>query len=294
MRRREFILAGGATVVLPRAARPQQPAIPVVGYLSSNRAEKVSYLATEFHDALLGATGFVEGKDVAFEYRYSEQNLDRLPALALDLVARRVNVIFASGNSALRAVRAATQSVPIVAIDLQTDPVEAGFAASLARPGGNVTGIFLAFPELAAKWLELLKEASPQISHVAVLFDPSGLPQRKSVEDASRRLKVSLEFLDVRALSDLSEAFDTAAQRGVDGVLILDSPLFLTILKTVAELAVQYKLPSLYWLPEFARRRFDGLRGEFAGYIPRGRCNDGQSPAGDKTGRPSNRAADQI
>jgi len=254
MRRREFItLLGGATA-WPLSASAQQPAIPVVGYLSSSRAEVVSYLVHEFRDGLLAATGFVEGKNVAFEYRYAELNPDRLHALALDLVSRRVSVVGAVGYAGLREMRAATKTVPIIAIDLETDPVEAGFAASLARPGGNVTGIFLAFPELAAKWLELLKEAS-QCSRVAVLVDASAEFQqaRKVLEAASGRLKVSLEFVVVRAASNFDEAFNTAVEHGADAILILGSPQFFPLMKRAAELAIQHRLPAFMWESEFAR-----------------------------------------
>ena len=255
MRRREFLFAGGTTIVLPFSARAQQPAIPVVGYLSSGHAEKASYLATEFRDGLLAATGLAEGKNVAFEYRYANQDPNRLPALALDLVALRVSVVGVVGYAALHAMRAATQTIPIVAIDMETDPIEVGLAVSLPHPGGNVTGVFSAYPELAAKWLELLKEASERLARVAVLFDPSSrfLPERKVVEDASSRLKISVEFIEVRTAFDIDRAFDTAVQHDAGAVLMLSTPLFFAIEKRAAELAVQHKLPAFFWESGFAR-----------------------------------------
>ena len=165
MKRREFITLIGAAAMWPAAARGQQPGTTVVGYLSSTRSDATAQLMDKFREGL-SATGFVEAKNLSVEYRWAELHQERLPALALDLVQRRVNAIFASGEAALNAVRSATQTISIVAADLNSDPVEAGIAASLARPGGNVTGVFLAFADVAAKWLELLKEAIPKLSRV--------------------------------------------------------------------------------------------------------------------------------
>ena len=254
MRRRDFItLTGGAAMAWPFAAHGQQPTLPVVGYFSTSSADTVSRFVDEFRKGL-AVNGFVEGKTVSIEYRWAERHLERLPTLALDLVQRRVNVIFAVGEAVLRAAWSATRTIPIVAADMNSDPVEGGMAASLAHPGGNVTGIFLAFKEFAAKWLDLLKEMIPQLSHVAVLQDPStGQRQKRSVEGAAEQLKVALELLEVRSPFDLDEAFNLASQRGVDAVLMLGSPLFLVTAKKVADLAISHRLPAFYWASDFAR-----------------------------------------
>ena len=244
MRRRDFItLTGSAAIAWPLAAHGQPPLLPVVGYFSSSSADTVSRLVDEFRQGL-AASGFVEGKTVSIEYRWAERHLERIPALALDLVQRRVNVIFAVGEAVLRAAWSATRTIPIVAADLSSDPVEGGMAASFAHPGGNVTGIFLAFREFAAKWLDLLKEMIPRLSRVAVLWDPStGQQQKRSVEGAAEQLKVTLEVMEVRSPSDLDEAFRSASQRGADAVLMLGSPLFLG--QKAADLAISHPAACL-------------------------------------------------
>ena len=253
MRRREFIALVGAAAAWPLAARAQQAAMPVVGYFSSGRADTASYLAAEFGEGL-AAAGFVEGKDVSIEYRWADRQLERLPALAVDLVQRRVNVIFAVGRAVLRAVRSSTEIVPIVAVDLESDPVDEGIAASLAHPGGNVTGLFLAFPQFATIWLGLLKETIPQLSRVAVLWDPTtGSMHKKAVEAAAEAPKVSLEVLEVQIPSDVDEAFNAARRSGADAVLMLASPLFQLTRQKAAELAILHKLPTIYVDSEFAR-----------------------------------------
>jgi putative tryptophan/tyrosine transport system substrate-binding protein len=254
MRRRDFItLTGGAAMAWPFAAHGRQPTLPVVGYFSTSSADTVPWFVDAFREGL-AVSDFIEGKTVSIEYRWAERHLERLPALALDLVQRRVNVIFAVGEAVLRAAWAATRTTPIVAVDLNADPIEGGMAASFAHPGGNVTGIFLAFKEFAAKWLDLLKEIIPQLSRVAILSDPStGQQQRRSVEGAAEQLKVALEVLEVRSPSDLDEAFNLASQRGVDAVLMLASPLFLVTAKKAADLAISHRLPAFYFASDFAR-----------------------------------------
>jgi putative tryptophan/tyrosine transport system substrate-binding protein len=165
-----------------------------------------------------------------------------------------VNVIFAPGEAALQAVRSATQTISIVAADLNSDPVEAGMAASLAHPGGNVTGVFLAFAEVATKWLELLKEAIPKLSRVAVLWNPStGLQQKQSVERTAGPLKVSLEILEVRSPPDFDEAFHSASRRSADAVLMLASPLFFPMPIQQPNFSIGNRLPAFFWAAEFAR-----------------------------------------
>jgi putative tryptophan/tyrosine transport system substrate-binding protein len=254
MRRRDFIFAvGGAVVARPLAARGQQPGTPVVGFLSPLSSDAPAQNIDGFREGL-STTGFVEGKDLAIEYRWAEFHLERLSALARNLVERRVNVIFPVGAAALQAVRSATQTVSIVAGDYNSDPVELGVAASLSRPGGNVTGVFLASPEIATKWLELLKAAIPQLSRIAVLWDPStGLAQKQSVERASGPLNLSLEILEVRSPSDYDKAFHSASQRSAGAVLTLASPLSYGMNEKIVELSIGHRLPVLFWAAEFAR-----------------------------------------
>jgi putative tryptophan/tyrosine transport system substrate-binding protein len=255
VRRREFItLIGGTAAFLPFAASAQRPDLPLVAYLSFNRADATSQIPAAAAQEGLAAAGFARGKDYSMEYRWADQQLDRMPTLALDLIQRKPTVIFASGNAALQAVWAATRIIPIVAVDLTNDPVEDGMVESFAHPGGNVTGVFQAFPELASKWLQLLKEVQPQLSRVVVLWDHStGTMQRKSVENAGNLLKVSLDILEVSTPSDFDQAFRAASQRGAGAILMLGSPLGLQAARIIAELGIQHHLPAFYWAANFAR-----------------------------------------
>jgi putative tryptophan/tyrosine transport system substrate-binding protein len=255
MKRREFLtLIGGAAAGWPVAARGQQSETRVVGYLNPTRHDPNNPGLMDGFREGLSAIGFIEGKNLSIESRWAELHPERLPALARDLVQRRVDVIFPVGEAALQAVRSVTQTVSIVAADFNSDPVEAGIAASLAHPGGNVTGLFLAFEEVAAKWLELLKDAVPKLSRVAVLWDAStGLQQKQCVERASGPLKVSLEILEVRSPSDYDEAFHLASLRSADAVLMLTSPLSYVMIPKVAQLSIGNRLPAFFWAAEFAR-----------------------------------------
>jgi len=156
----------------------------------------------------------------------------------------------------VRAALSATQTIPIVANDLESDPVDTGWAASLAHPGGNITGVFLAFPDFAAKWLGLLKDALPELSRVAVLWDPStGLFQKKAIEDAAKssKLKLALEIIEVRTPSDLDGAFSSAKRGGAYALVMLSSPLSSANVRKEAELAILHNLPVITLFPDFAR-----------------------------------------
>jgi putative tryptophan/tyrosine transport system substrate-binding protein len=252
MRRRDFITLIIGVTGWPLAAHGQPPT-PVVGYLSSNRAEAVSKLAEAVRDGL-AATGFVEGKGLSIEYQWADRHLERLPALARDLIRRRANVIFAVGSTALRAVESVSYTVPIVAVDLNSDPVEGGMAASFAHPGGNVTGVFLDFAEFSTKWLQLLKDTVLQLSRVAILWDPSTvLEPKRSFESAAVSLKISPELLEVHSPADFDEAFHLASRRSVDAVLVLGSPVFLAMAKNVAALAFDHRLPTFYLASDFPK-----------------------------------------
>jgi len=175
--------------------------------------------------------------------------------LAAELVAAKVDVLVPISFISVNAVRAATKTIPIVAFDLETDPIAGGIAANLARPGGNITGVYFDFPDFSSKWMQLLKEAIPRLSKVVVVRDPnSPSPQLKGVESASATLGVKLGgIIDVASLDGLDAAFHSASERQPDAVLILSSPLFGTNPGRVAELTTKYRLPAIMLFPEFAR-----------------------------------------
>jgi putative ABC transport system substrate-binding protein len=199
----------------------------------------------------------------------SDGNAALLKSMAADLVARKVDAILVVSPAALRAARAATTSIPIVAIDLESDPTEAGFIASYARPGGNVTGVFLDFADFSKKWLEALKEAIPKISSVAVFWDPAiGTTQIRAVEAAARVLDLKLLMLEMRGRADVESAFKSAAGQGVSALLILSSPFVSASTKLLADQALSHRLPAITLFPHFARD--GGLMGygpNFLGYF---------------------------
>jgi putative tryptophan/tyrosine transport system substrate-binding protein len=197
--------------------------------------------------------GYVEGQNLAIEYRYAEDRAERLPHLAVALVRLQVDVIFASAPAAVRAAMQATGTVPIVAIDLETDPVASGLVASLGRPGGNLTGLFLAMPEFSGKWLQLLQEAVPWASRVAVLGDPTiNAPQFNAMEAAAQALAVPLQSLEVHGATDFEHAFEVATREGAGALLLLSSPLVTREGRRLAELAAKHRLPAISPFPSFA------------------------------------------
>ena len=254
MRRREFItLIGGAVAAWPLAARAQQPKIPKLGFLYPGP----STVATTRIDAFLGglrAAGYRVPEEVEFISRFANGDPTRLAPMAIELVDQNVDVIAAVSTPVALAVRAATATIPIVAFDLETDPVATGMIASLARPGGNITGLFFDFPEFRTKLLELLKEVVPSLSKIAVIWDPnSGSAQLKSIEIAAEAIKVSLEKLEVRNAAEMKQAFDTAKRTDVDAAIILSSPFIGANAKLAAELTLSRRLPAVTLFSEFTR-----------------------------------------
>ena len=242
MRRREFIrLISGAAAAWPLAARAQQPKIPKLGFLYPGP----STVATTRIDAFLGglrAAGYRVPEEVEFISRFANGDPTRLAPMAIELVDQNVDVIAAVSTPVALAVRAATATIPIVAFDLETDPVATGMIASLARPGGNITGLFFDFPEFRTKLLELLKEVVPSLSKIAVIWDSnSGSAQLKSIEIAAEAIKVSLEKLEVRNAAEMKQAFDTAKRTDVDAAIILSSPFIGANAKLAAELTLSRK-----------------------------------------------------
>jgi putative ABC transport system substrate-binding protein len=263
MRRREWImLLAGAAAVWPVLVRAQDARhLPEVGLLYPGPSAAAAQRAKIVWEGLR-ESGYLEGNNLALVSRAAESDPDQLIKLSRELVDRNVRVILAVGPGAVRAARSVTTITPIVALDLETDPVSTGLIASLARPGGNVTGLFFDFPEFSGKWLELLAEATPGLSRVAVLWDPTTGPvqvQAAEVAAASRGLR--LRIIAVREPSGFNEAFQAADREQAQGLLILSSPLFSAIVgsKLIADLAAAHRLPAVTLFPEFAQ--FGGLMG---------------------------------
>ena len=192
---------------------------------------------------------------VEIEARYAEGVVARNHTLAAELVAAKVDVLVPISFISVEAARAVTKTIPIVVGDLETDPIANGIAATLARPGGNITGVYFDFPDFSTKWIELLKEAMPRLSKVVVVRDPSSpSPQLKGIETAAGWLNIKLDgIIDATSLDELDAAFRAASEWKPDAVLILSSPLFGTNPGRVAELTTKYRLPAITLFPEFAR-----------------------------------------
>jgi putative ABC transport system substrate-binding protein len=251
MRRREFI-AGLGAAALPLAARAQQPPMPVIGFLSPQSANDDYKIAIAFFH--LKEVGYVEGPNLAVEYRYAENQYDRLPALAADLVRRRVAVILANGVEATLAAKAATTTIPIVFLT-GADPVALGLVASLNRPGANVTGIATLQVELGPKQLQLLRQLVPNAAVFGVLADPAFPATQSTITDlqpAARALGLKLVVVDARTVSDLERAIASFSQQDVGAVLVGGSALFNRRSEQLAALAARQALPAMSPYREFA------------------------------------------
>ncbi len=202
----------------------------------------------------LRVSGYAAAPRVEIVARAAEGDPARIAPLVAEVIAKNVSVIMASGSLILNAARSATRTIPIVAIDFETDPVASGVVATLARPGGNVTGVFLDLPDFAAKWIEMLLECNPKLSRAAALWDPdTGTVQRDAVRKAAGSLNVHLEVIEVHRASDFDAAFSLANQRGVDAMVLLSSPLIAPNVQVLAELALRHRLPAITLFPDFAR-----------------------------------------
>jgi putative ABC transport system substrate-binding protein len=256
MRRRDFItLLSGVAAAWPLdlAAHAQQPKIPKVGFLYPGPSTAATARIDAFLEGLRAA-GYRMPEQVEFISRIADGDLTRLAPMAIELIDRNVDVIAAVSTAAANAVRAATTTTPIVALDLETDPVATGMIASLAHPGANLTGFFFDFPDFRTKLLELLKEAVPSLSKIAVLWDPnSGPAQLKSVEEAAQALKLKLEKLEVRNIAEMNQAFVAAKRADVDAIILLSSPFIGGNTKLAADLALKNALPAVTLFSEFAR-----------------------------------------
>src|SRR6516165_9619226 len=244
MRRRDFILASGATTIAwPLGALAQQAVMPVIGFLQEGSG--VPHLLAAFREGLAEA-GYVEGKNLAIEYRYSKDRPELLPEAAGDLVRLNVNVIFAAGPFAMAAARNATNSIPIVAVDLESDPLAKGYVKSLARPGGNLTGMFLDIPELSGKQVGLLKEIVPRLSRIAIFGIPDlNAAQFAATETAARALALEAEVMEVRVADDFERALEAARTKHVEAGILLSSPLVFFASKQIGELAIAQRLPLI-------------------------------------------------
>jgi ABC-type uncharacterized transport system substrate-binding protein len=254
LRRREFItLLGGAAVAWPLAARAQQPPMPVIGFLSSSAlVDRARYL-TAFRQGLR-EPGFVEGQNVAIEYRWAQDQADRLPDLAADLVRRQVTVIAAHDTPSSIVAKAATTTIPIVFAS-GGDPVKLGLVASLNRPGGNVTGVTFVTAELGAKQLGLLHELQPGAVRVGVLVDPNFALTQSFVSDvqaAALSIGKQIEVLEAPTGRDIDTAFARLAQKPIDALLVGPGPLLDNRRLQLATLAAYHRVPAIYPLRVFA------------------------------------------
>ncbi len=244
MKRRAFIsLLGAAAGAWPRAARAQQ--MPVIGFLHPSSPDP--YRVRSFRQGLKDA-GFVEGENVTIEYRWADNQIDRLPVLAAELVQRRVAVIATGGPPAVLAAKAATTTIPIAFV-VGEDPVKLGLVASLARPGGNLTGINFFAVELAAKRLELLRELVPAAARLAVLVNPTNVATGstlRDVEHAARAMGLQFHVFNVSTILEIDAAFTTLASERVDSLLVANDPFFIDRRVQLAQLAARHSLPAIH------------------------------------------------
>jgi putative ABC transport system substrate-binding protein len=252
IRRRELVLAlGGAAVAWPLAAGAQQAdRVPRIGVVYPGPQAGAPPRVQALLDGLR-AGGYAQ---VEIVLRVADGDPSRITPLVTEAIASKVDVLFPIGPAVVRAARSATQTLPIVTIDLESDPVDTGWAASLAHPGGNITGVFMAFPDFATKWLGLLKDTLPQLSRVAILWDPStGLFQKQAIEAAAKESKVTLETMEVQVLADLDGAFNSAKRGGADALVMMSSPVIGANVRKEAELAILHNLPVITLYSDFPR-----------------------------------------
>jgi ABC-type uncharacterized transport system substrate-binding protein len=256
MKRRDLIIALGGALAWPLAARAQQKAMPVVGFLSASNASPgpVAPLTAAFRQGL-SETGYVEGQNVAIEYRWAEGHYDRLPALAADLVGRKVDVIVSTGGTPTAlAAKNATSTIPIV-FRGGGDPVGAGLVASLARPGGNLTGVSMLIDELTRKRLELLSELVPKAKVIALLVNPKNPATEtvmRDVQEAARVKGLQLPILKANSESEIDAAFATLVQLHAGALVVAADPFLSSRREQLVALATRYAVPAIYAWREFA------------------------------------------
>ena len=246
------VLAVSLVLASLAAGAQQSASVPVVGILNSNFGPLS--LSVDSVRRGLREIGYVEGKSIVLEVRFAGGKYEAFPALAAELVQRKVDVLVAIGPAALKAASAATNIIPIVAIALETDPVQGGYAQSFAHPGGNITGLFLDLPELTGKWLELINEAAPTVRRVAVVWDATTGPwQLAAAKTAAQRIGMDLQVLEVKGLGDLDNALGAAVKGGSRALVELPSPVLNIGLSEarVATFAIKHHLPTISMFRSF-------------------------------------------
>jgi putative ABC transport system substrate-binding protein len=273
LRRREFIAGlGGVAAAWPLAVPAQQPALPVIGLVNGGSADSSADRVRAFRQGL-SQSGYVEGRNVTVEYHWLEGQYDRLPALMAELVRRRVAVIAAPANNAASfAAKAATATIPIV-FGLSDDPVKLGFVASLARPGGNATGVNFFIQELDAKRLALLHELVPKAVRVAVLVNPANATTAeatsRNLREAARTIGLQIQFLNATTMGEIDAAFATFARERTDGLYVAPDAFFLSRRVQIVTLAARDRIPAVYTLSEYvvagrADEPWNRLGGQFS------------------------------
>jgi len=262
MDRRRFLLTSlTGALALPRGAEALQverPRPPVVGSIASGYRShwasggQMAHVRSAFEDGLRDE-GYVAGQDVVIDYRFAEGDPAQLPDVTAALIARRVEVLVAHGPAALRAARTATTRIPIVATDFETDPVAAGFAQSLARPGGNVTGAFLDQADLSGKWLELVREVIPRLARITAIHDASTpADQSRALQMSAKVFRVQIQTVEVSRVQDFEGAFAAAVRNGAQAVVLLSSPLISRHGRDIADRATPKRLPTISMFKENA------------------------------------------
>jgi putative ABC transport system substrate-binding protein len=254
LHRREFITLLSGAAAWPLAARAQQPAMPIVGFLNSSSPDGYARQVAAFRQGLNEA-GYIEGGNVTIEYRWAEGHYDRLPELAADLVRRKVAVIAATTTTAALAAKAATATIPVV-FEMASDPIKLGLVASLNRPGGNLTGVTNLGIAVASKRPELLREIIPTATTFALLINPSNPaiaePTTRDVRAAARTLGVQLHVVSATTDNEIDDAFASLAKLGSVGVVIGSDPFFSSRIERLASLTLRYALPAVSQRREFA------------------------------------------
>lgn len=255
MKRRKFlILFGGAAAVWPLAARSQQAQTAKVGLLYPGPEAAANGRAETLRE-VLRANGWSDDR-AQIVIRFADGDSSRAPALARELVEQKCDVILPVSFLAVDAARRATKTIPIVAFDLETDPTAGGIASDLAHPSGNITGVFFDFPDFSTKWIELLKEAIPHLSKIAVVVHPeSPSPQLKGVQSAAAQFHIGIDLLEIHSLADVDGALLTASRQAADAVLMLSAPPIGVgeNPKIIGQLTLKYHLPAITLFPDFAR-----------------------------------------
>lgn len=295
MRRRRFIFGlGSAATAWPFIARAQQKAMPVIGYLSSAEpASDATYIAATREG--LAQQGFVEGRNLAIEFRWGNGDYSRLPRLAGELIDLRVSLLMTSGLPATLAAKKASSAIPIV-FRLAIDPVAFGLAQSLNRPGGNLTGVTMLFDPLTSKKLQLLHQLVPHAAAIGFLINPenqNAASHKERAQEAAQSLGLSLLVLSASNPTEIEAAFATAQQRGLGAVLVGDDPFFGEIQKDLVEAAARHATPTLYYVRDFtvagglisygpSREEMARQAGNYAGLILNG-ANPAELPVRQPT-----------